>query len=62
MSVIIEYVTHFTCEELVSVTNVSQSGNREQLRFSIFLGVLLNLRIMLSRKGYSQNEGKWYLK
>ena len=63
MSVITEYVIHFTCEELVNVSSVSHSGNREQLCFSMsFLGYSINLRIILSRKGYSQKKGKWYLK
>jgi hypothetical protein len=63
MSVIIEYVIHFTCEELVNLSSISHSGNRQQLRFSMsFLCYSINLRIIFSRKGYSQKKGKWYLK
>ena len=50
MSVIIEYVTHFTCEELVNVSSVCQPGNREQWRFSNFLGYIIKFKNNVVKK------------
>jgi len=62
VSVIIECVTHFTCEELVNVSSVSQSGNREQMGFSNVLGYIIKFKNNIVKKRLFTKERKVVVK
>jgi hypothetical protein len=59
MSVIIEYVTHFTFKEFVNVSSASHSGNHEQLLFPMsFLGYSIQIKSNIVKKRLFTKERK----